>query len=446
MAQYTFLQLKTAVEHALGRVPDSRTTSGQVVNRAIEHLFNAHPWSWRKRVIELNFTNGQNFISLPADFGEVVEVERGLSVWTGDIRKIVDSDLAVMTRSAWTRTGMMGWLLYGVNQATPADPGTFHLRVVPTPLESVTSAIIVTYNTRVPDAISSDTALPPVPVGSHDTLMAICRAMAVSMEEQSDSHEWQVAKVMIDRDIAADLRIVGNLPGAAKTATATNLFTLKGEATLAAGPAASTLNLGHIVNDALQMLWNAHAWKWKRKRDAINSATTTVEYSLPTDFGQLIDLNTIKGHSIYPAQEDEITYWNNGATISPTIYQGFFYAITYTTGLQAKLRVFPAPGETTTGFWLVNYEKAPTLLSAESDVPNIPVSLYPLLRRLVVAMAKQSVGQPSEMDWQLYQKMLDQAMKQDGNVQRNLGQLHSQFPTSQYEPWADPRRISVTVP
>ena len=451
MAQYTFLQLKTAVEHALGRVPDTRTTPGQIVNRAIEHLFNSHPWSWRKKSTNISFVSGQGSITLPNDFQEVVEIERAIAGgYTGDVRNVTDAEYAALLRASWSASSPMGWRLFGGYDALQTPSRFYNLQIAPVPTSSVSNALTLVYMIRPfaydATSTSNDSQVIEIPVGLHDTLMSICRAMAVSMEEQSDSHEWQVAKVMLERDIAADLRIVGNLPGAAKTATGTNFFTLKGEAVAALGLAASTMNIGYIVNDAVQMLWNAYRWQWKSKRSTINSVSGTAEYSLPADFGQLLDINTTSGHIFTAATEDEITFWQEGGYTNPVAYSGFYYAITFTSGTQASLRLYPAPGETTTGFFMINYERAPVQLVAEGDVPNLPASFFPVLRRLVVAMAKTSAGNPSEGDWAIYERMLDQAIRQDSSVMPNHGPLPNALPISRVVPLEDPRRSVLTYP
>ena len=44
---YTFAQLKAAAEHAISGSPDSRTPTADLVNDALEYLWNVFAWSWR---------------------------------------------------------------------------------------------------------------------------------------------------------------------------------------------------------------------------------------------------------------------------------------------------------------------------------------------------------------------------------------------------------------
>lgn len=63
------------MEHAIGGVPDTRINPAQVANEALRYLFDQHPWSFRERpILEILTTPGQNYITLPADFGELVSV------------------------------------------------------------------------------------------------------------------------------------------------------------------------------------------------------------------------------------------------------------------------------------------------------------------------------------------------------------------------------------
>jgi hypothetical protein len=50
-----FSALKTIVEHTLGRTVDSRTSAGDIVNRAVRFVCAYHPWSWRLKTANISF-------------------------------------------------------------------------------------------------------------------------------------------------------------------------------------------------------------------------------------------------------------------------------------------------------------------------------------------------------------------------------------------------------
>lgn len=55
--RYTFLQLQTAVTHALHGTANSNSPAAQIVNRAVGYLAKRHNWRWRQRPLSLDLSS-----------------------------------------------------------------------------------------------------------------------------------------------------------------------------------------------------------------------------------------------------------------------------------------------------------------------------------------------------------------------------------------------------
>lgn len=212
---YTFLQLKQAVAHALGGDPDARISKGLIVNRAINHLTNAHPWRWRLTTANLSYVASTGDIPLPADFGELVEVRGNAAKYTL-VRPITAQQLLDIRTFGVIDSLFLGYMVSGGTQAAGATSApTYVLRVAPIPSAALTDALSIVYR-RDPatfitdDSLTTDDAkYPDIPPGQHDTLYTLCRAFGRRMEEGEQgggTTDWQMAQVMLKRDMDADAR------------------------------------------------------------------------------------------------------------------------------------------------------------------------------------------------------------------------------------------------
>lgn len=204
---YTLGQLRNAVEHAIGGVPDSRISSTLVVNRALNHLCNAHPWTWRLVTTTVDFTVDVGDIPLPADFGELLALVGYKAKYT-TMRAVTDSDLMYMRVF-----GMPAWLTFGycigiAPQSVPTAAPLYVLKVAPVPNATTLEAMYLQYRKSIPSFGEGDagTLVPPIPQSQHDTLYQLCRAFAVSMEETAMNDEWTLANASLKRDMDADSR------------------------------------------------------------------------------------------------------------------------------------------------------------------------------------------------------------------------------------------------
>lgn len=218
MLTYTFGQLKNAAAHALGGNPDSRISKGLIVNRALNHLVNAHPWPWRVVLATLNYTVDVNTIELPADFGEIIRLT-GQAAKYSVIRQLDASAFINLRNFGVTDTLYLGYLLTVAAQTVPTVAPRWVLQIAPTPSASLTDALAILYRKLLPtfptdDSLTTaDLYVAPIPAGQHDTLYALVRAFAVSMEENAQTPEWALAGQLIARDIAMASRAESPMQG-----------------------------------------------------------------------------------------------------------------------------------------------------------------------------------------------------------------------------------------
>ena len=76
---YKLSDLTLAIQHALGKPPDSQLTDPvQLVNDALQILVSSQPWTWRQRYAAVDSTANVNALgSLPADFGGLHVLHEG---------------------------------------------------------------------------------------------------------------------------------------------------------------------------------------------------------------------------------------------------------------------------------------------------------------------------------------------------------------------------------
>lgn len=222
MLIYTFAQLKNAAAHVLGGNPDSRISKGLIVNRALNHLVNAHPWPWRQVITTLDYVQDVNTIDLPADFGEIISLT-GKEAKYSAIRQLQAHEFLQLRNFGVTDTLYLGYLLTIKAQSPATAAPLWQIQIAPTPSAGLAGALYLLYRKLLPmfvvddAATTDDTKVAPLPAGQHDTLYALVRAFASAMEENAETPEWQIAGQFLARDIAMASRaqqpILGPMAG-----------------------------------------------------------------------------------------------------------------------------------------------------------------------------------------------------------------------------------------
>lgn len=194
---YTFLALQQACQHATGKAtPDTGSTYAGVVNDALYHLATVRAWHWRTTALSLDLVASQSYVNLPTDFGELYALAGTANTtlptvhWTS-----LDRIAALRQQQGIAGSDLFVALSYAAQASSTAAP-TARLEVFPTPAANATAAITGFY-LRVPPAMSGNTDVPDVPAVYLPALKALCRAFAVSDEDQQVGPDWDRANAMI---------------------------------------------------------------------------------------------------------------------------------------------------------------------------------------------------------------------------------------------------------
>jgi hypothetical protein len=219
---YNFAQLKNAAAHSIGGNPDTRISKGLIVNRAINHLCNAHSWTWSEHLTTLSFVAGEGDITLPVDFGELIDLVGNAARYTS-VRQVTPRDLMLCRVHGISDSLWLGFNVAAATQTVATTAPRYILRVAPVPTSNLADALYMTYRRALEpyitdDALTTDdTKVPAIPPGQHDTLYALVRAFAASMEEDPQTTEWAMATQLLARDIQRDSKarppVIGPMKG-----------------------------------------------------------------------------------------------------------------------------------------------------------------------------------------------------------------------------------------
>lgn len=121
---------QNSMQHALGGAPDSRLDLLDVFNKALRTLFTMHDWKWRNRPpLGVDFVQGQSFIPLPVDLGELIEVQvPNLTVWGARLCSMAEIMYYRGTQNlAWNRVYVVSLAFNGQQVANPATAPTINV-------------------------------------------------------------------------------------------------------------------------------------------------------------------------------------------------------------------------------------------------------------------------------------------------------------------------------
>ncbi|WP_428936916.1 hypothetical protein [Fontivita pretiosa] len=204
MAQFslTFQQLKNEAQHAIGGTPDSLVTLDSLVNGALEHFCQVHPWQWRIVLATLNTVGGVGEIDLPADFGELIDLV-GFQLKLTAVRK-ASHQTVVRVRVHGLSSDQS--LVYYLGQKAQATPGTVPVRqlvIAPVPTTSTTNALYLTYRRLIP-TLTNNTDVPAVPYGMFELLRWLVRGWARMQTTGDGGADMMQFQRMLPDYIAAD--------------------------------------------------------------------------------------------------------------------------------------------------------------------------------------------------------------------------------------------------
>lgn len=181
------------MKHALGKTPDARHDLGHTFNDAGRALVNAHPWSWRTRSsVPVTLIAGQQYATLPEDFGEIVDVSATYSQ-TITVQQTSLADLN-RRRSFGQYDAMILFVAFEDGYDGPTDTdGTQQnrMQVYPTPAAD-RSDILITYRAKWIDQDQTNgNRVPNIPRDWERSLILFARSFAVDIENQVDPYENQ---------------------------------------------------------------------------------------------------------------------------------------------------------------------------------------------------------------------------------------------------------------
>jgi hypothetical protein len=211
MALYslTFAQLKSEAEHAIGGVPDARTSSARVVNAALEYLCTIFDWSWRVTITTLSLTNAVGQVDLPDDFGDLIDLVGSTVARDTAVRKADPATINRVRVFGITSNFSLVYFLGQKSQTAVTAPGKRVLEIAPLPTADLADALYLTYRKLIP-TLSGDTDVPNIPYGYFELLRRLVRAIAVSDTIQQAGHDWQLFNSMLIDYKAADTAAGGS--------------------------------------------------------------------------------------------------------------------------------------------------------------------------------------------------------------------------------------------
>lgn len=201
---YTFGQLKKAVIHVLGGAPDSRVSCGMIINRAINHIMAAHPWSWAMVIASIDIQPGQTEYRLPSDFSEIISVEQANGF--GRLHQVSAHDMLPPHGGSYVWSLSMSLM--------PGGGVEWEIMLSPAPSRAVPGGVVVYYRRLIPpfpidDRITTnDEQLPPIPSGMAEVVLLCARACALDIEDSPEvaAGAWQQAGQALAQAVAVDVR------------------------------------------------------------------------------------------------------------------------------------------------------------------------------------------------------------------------------------------------
>ena len=175
----TFGDMQDFAKHAVGGMIATRAGGSiDLCNRAGARFFSMERWSFRQRTpASLAFVAGQDFINMPADFGDVIGAY--MSDGVNDGISFVDA-MDHMRRRASTITSANHWWATVVRPPTPNRRVALkppRIDLWPTPQEDNADAVKVSYLSLWPTMVN-DTDIVPIPDELEDVMLELVSVFA----------------------------------------------------------------------------------------------------------------------------------------------------------------------------------------------------------------------------------------------------------------------------
>lgn len=207
VSRRTLADYQEHVTHALGKTPDSRITTAEIVNDAGRLLVTMHPWTWRTRPPKSIATvANQQWVALPIDFEELLGdpvIPTGLSY------AVIPTTLqdVLLRRQASQFDAFTYYLATDVWQETASPEGEIVRRaeIWPTPSTTTDELFQIAYLAGWVDLVDS-TDVPVIPREVEQLLVMMCREIAIHYEDQTEALESVLASRLAQHLMEADGR------------------------------------------------------------------------------------------------------------------------------------------------------------------------------------------------------------------------------------------------
>lgn len=195
----TLATLTAAIKHSLGnRNLPANISATSIANDAIVYLSNQHSWSWMNHDLSVDFVAAQDWAALPSDLIQI----RSLRRKAPGLRQVIPSTLdtiALLRQQVGYTGGDYFWALAW----EPDEPAVPYLELYPTPADNETGAFQGFYLRKIPD-LASSSDIPAIPIYLHPILKHLCRAFAISNEQDRMGIDWEIAQAGIQDAIKKD--------------------------------------------------------------------------------------------------------------------------------------------------------------------------------------------------------------------------------------------------
>jgi hypothetical protein len=155
--------LRKAIKAANGGAIDVQLYDiDDLINAGIMRFVTARPWRWRERSMLLNTVAAQNYIDLPADLAQLVELKT-VGTLTGTINLVTLEEIARMRATTPISNTLIYWAaLSWTTQSSASGQPIPRLELFPTPDASTTGAFTGHY-LYLPAILVNNNDVPNVP-------------------------------------------------------------------------------------------------------------------------------------------------------------------------------------------------------------------------------------------------------------------------------------------
>lgn len=181
------------MRHALGKTPQARHKLIDTLNDAGRALVTAHTWTWRtSRPTMLPIPAGQEYVVLPADFGQVVSIYTKNSQLFRVMQTSLDD---IGNRRNWDDfdPGVLYISFDGSDTQITDDQSQPHRRAEIYPAQDTArnDVEMIYLRTWVDLTEANNSAVPNIPPEFERSLVLFARAFAVDIENQVEPYERQ---------------------------------------------------------------------------------------------------------------------------------------------------------------------------------------------------------------------------------------------------------------